>query len=69
MGKLKEYYHEEINRGIAGEDKDHAVSGMVAITDATNNWLSGKITTAQWVKAIMREVVDFENRHDPCQPK
>lgn len=69
MGKLKEYYHDEINDGMHGEDKDYAVANMMTIQNATADWMGGRMTTANWVKAVVREVTDFENRHTPCQPK
>jgi len=68
MGKLKEYYHDEINSGMHGEDNNYAVANMMQIQGATADWVQGRMTTANWVKTIMREVQDFENRHDPCQP-
>lgn len=69
MGKLKEYYHDEINRGMNGEDQKYAVKNMVYIQKATNSWIAGQMSTTEWIQQVMREVTDFDNMHDPCQPK
>ena len=69
MGKLKEYYHEEINRGMNGDDQEYAVKNMVNIQRATAAWIAGQMITTEWIQTVMREVTDFENMHNPCQPK
>ena len=69
MGKLKEYYHDEINRGIEGEDKDYAITCMSNVSRITAKFIAGQLNTNDWIQAVMKEVTDFDNMHTPCQPK
>jgi hypothetical protein len=69
MSKIKAHYHEEICNGQAGPDKEYAVKCMKAVTDATNDWLAGQLSTANWYKVILDNTTEFQNMHDPCQPQ
>lgn len=69
MSKTKEHFHEEICEAQAGANRDYAVDSMKKVTDATNAWISGKITISNWYNVILTEVKNFENMHEPWQPK
>lgn len=69
MGKLKEYYHDEINRGIEGEDKEFALTCMSNVSRIYAKYNAGQITVGEFVAAIDKEVTHFDYMHTPCQPK
>lgn len=68
MSKIKEYYHEEITHGMAGADQEYAVKCMKAIADATGKWMYNNMPTEKFLQIVFKEVIDFQNMHDPCQP-
>ena len=68
MSKIKEHYHEEISCGMAGTDQEYAVTCMKAIADATGKWMYNNMPTEKFLQIVLKEVIDFQNMHDPCQP-
>lgn len=69
MSKTKEHFHEEICAAQAGVNQEYAVDSMKRITDATNAQIMGEMTVANWYKVVVEEVKNFENMHEPWQPK
>lgn len=70
MSKIKEHFHDEICAGTHIQDKQYAVDAMSKVANATNNWISGRITSANFFKAVVNAVADFENWHeDACPPQ
>ena len=68
MGKLKEYYHEEISNGMMDSDQQYAVKNMTTLGDAADKWRQHEISTEELFEVMLREIEDFNNRHTPCRP-
>lgn len=62
MSKTKEYYHEEIC-AMDQEDKEYAVTHMSKVSELTQKWLEGTITTEQFTTGVVFEASMFDNMH------
>ena len=69
MGKLKEYFHEEICRKSDQFDEpDYAVQKMIKISDLCAKLLEQEITATQFINAVVKHALDFDNMHTPTRP-
>ena len=69
MGKLKEYYHDEINRGVEQVPEDYGITAMQTVSHAVKLYRNGEIDENVFIMKIFCEVNDFDKLHEPCRPQ
>lgn len=69
MGKLKEYFHEEICRKSDQFDEpDYAVQKMIKISDLCAQYLNEEVPAQRFINAVVKHAMDFDNMHTPTRP-
>lgn len=67
MSKIKEYYHEEISRGMEQRDHHMVVGHMRTVRDIVTDALNGEVSSDNAIRALWVVVQDFNKYDEPCQ--
>lgn len=71
MGKLKEYYHEEISSGMTGgaPELEYAQKCMRDVSHAVKLYRNGDVDADVFIMKVFHVVNEFDNMDTPCLPK
>ncbi len=71
MGKLKEYYHEEITSGMNGgaPELEYAQKCMRDVSHAVKLYRNGDADADVFIMKVFHVVNEFDNMDTPCLPK